>query len=184
MTDSGVAKRYARALFSAAKKQNIVNTVDDDLAGVVETLRASDKFRTFLKKPQTTPPEKRIVFDKAFDGKVNPLTLDFIRMLVKRRREDQIYQIQIEFAELRRIDENVTKAVFTSAMELDKDEQEKVIKSVEAKVGHKLEPEFVVDPSVMGGIKVAYDNLVLDGTVRGSLNKLREKMIYDLLKQA
>jgi F-type H+-transporting ATPase subunit delta len=41
----------------------------------------------------------------------------------------------------------------------------------------------VTDASLIGGVKVAYENFVLDGTARGALNKMREKLRYDLLKQ-
>lgn len=184
MTDSRVAKRYAKALFQAALKQDIVASVDDDLAGITASLRASEKFRTFLKSPSTTDSQKNEVFTKTFSDKVTALTMEFLRMLVRKGRDEQLFQIQLEYAELKRRHENITKAVVTSSEELTEDQKQKIVSTIESKLGRKLQPEFAIDPKIMGGVTVAYDDFVLDGSVRGKLDRLRERMIYDLLKQA
>ncbi len=184
MTDSRVAKRYARALFNSALKENIVASVNDDLAGIVAALRNSDSFRDFLKKPQTTDKQKEQVFTNTFSDKITALSMSFIRLLIQKGRDDQLFQIQIEFDILRRDFEKVTKALVTSAEPLDAEQQKKVISTIESKLGKTLEPEFAVDPKLMGGITVAYDDYVLDGSVKGKLERLREKLLYDLLKQA
>lgn len=184
MTEGRVAKRYAKALFNAALKQNIVASVDDDLAVIASSLNNSAKFKAFLLQPQTTDEQKEQVFTKTFSDKVTALTMSFIRLLVDKRRDDQITAIQLAFAELRREHENTSKAIVTTAEELSDQERKKVVTTIESKLGRKVMPEFVVDPKIMGGITVAYDDYVLDGSVRGKLDRLRERMLYDLLKQA
>ncbi len=184
MTDSRVAKRYARALFNAALKQTIVSSVDDDLAGITDALKNSDKFRVFLKNPNTTDVQKLQVFEKTFGDRVTALSLEFIRMLIRKGRDEQLFQIQLEYAALKRDHENITRAIVTSADELSQDEKNNIVSTIESKLGRKLEAEFAIDPKLMGGVTVAYDDYVLDGSVRGKLDRLRERMIYDLLKQA
>lgn len=184
MTDSRVAKRYARALFNAALKENIVASVHDDLAGIVATLQRSEDVRSFLKKPQTTDSQKEQLFTNTFSDKVTALTMSFVRLLIQKGRDEQLFQIQLEFESLRRQHERITKAVVTSSEPLDADQQKKVIEKIESKLGKKIEPEFAVDSKLMGGITVAYDDYVLDGSVKGKLERLREKLLYDLLKQA
>jgi len=105
-------------------------------------------------------------------------------LLVRKRRDDMIHAIHIEFAELRRQHEGVTKAIIESSMELGEDQKNAIVSKIHSATGRRVEPEFRVDPHLMGGVKVTYDNYVLDGTVRGSLNRLRETLIYDLLKQS
>jgi F-type H+-transporting ATPase subunit delta len=184
MTDSRAAKRYARALFNAALAENIVSSVDDDMAGISAVLASSARVRDFLNVPTTTDSEKLQLLDNVFSDRVTALTMGFIRLLVRKRRDDMIHAIQIEFAELRRQHEGVTKAVIESSMELGEDQKNAIVAKIHSATGRRVEPEFRIDSTLMGGVKVTYDNYVLDGTVRGSLNRLRETLIYDLLKQS
>lgn len=184
MTDSRVAKRYARALFNAALKQQSLGNVDDDLAGITGALTNSEGFRKFLKSPNTTDENKVTLFEKTFASRVTPLTMEFVRMLIRKGRDEQLHQIQLEFAALKRQHESITRAVVTSADELSESEKTKIVSTIESKLGRKLQAEFQIDANLMGGVTVAYDDYVLDGSVRGKLNRLRERMIYDLLKQA
>lgn len=184
MTDSRVAKRYAKALFNAALKLNIVQSVSDDLAAITGALRNSEAFRKFMTRPETTSADKVNLLDKTLGDRVTALTLDFVRLLIKKRRDDELTLIQLEFEQLKRDHENVVKAVITSAEELTDDQKERIIATISKRVGRTLQAEFHVDPKLIGGVKVTYDNFVLDGTVRGHLDKLRERLLYDLLKQA
>jgi len=61
--------------------------------------------------------------------------------------------------------------------------RDQLVRRLESVTSKKIEATFVVDPKVMGGVRVMYDNYILDGTVRGALSRLRERLLYDVLKQ-
>lgn len=184
MQDSRAAKRYARALFSAAQKQNCVNDVDADLAGVVAVLQSSPKFKDFMVSPVTNDKDKTNLIDKTFSGRVNPLTLQMLHLLVAKGRDGELLHIQLEYSALRRQSERIVKAVIESAVELDEAQKNAVVAKIGNITGNRVEPEYRVDPRLIGGVKVTYDNYVLDGTARGYLDKMKETLIYDLLKQS
>ncbi len=184
MTDSRAAKRYARALFNAAQKEGIVGSVDDDLKGLTSVLASSSKARAFLLMPTTSHADKIALFERTFSDRITALTMGFLRLLVNKKRDDLLHAIQIEFSELRRQHEGVTKAIFESALELAEDQRNALVTKVQSATGKRVEAEFHVNPELIGGVKVTYDNFVLDGTARGHLNRLRETLIYDLLKQS
>lgn len=182
--DGRASKRYATAIFKVAQSENMISAVDSDLIALTAALRSNDEFRHFMGRPDVADSDKLNLFDKVFGDKVTSLTHSFFKMLVDKRRADQIFGIQKEFAELRRISENVTKASITSAVALDSAQQKAVITKLETQLGHKVEAEFEVDASVIGGLKIIYDNFILDGTVRGQLDRMTDKILYDVLKQA
>lgn len=184
MQDRRVAKRYAKALFNAALKQDIVKSVSDDLGAVTGAITGNERFRNFLRDPKTSEADKLKMFEKAFSDKTTALTMGFIRLLMDKRRDEEIFGVRMEFEELRRAHESVGKAVIASASPLDAKQQAAVVAKFEKELGKKLEAEFTVDPALMGGVKVTFDNYVLDGTVRGQLDRMKEKLLYDLLKQA
>ncbi len=69
-----------------------------------------------------------------------------------------------------------SSALVTSALPLTKDEEETVKKDVLQKLGGKGEVEFKVDPNILGGLVVRVGDKVLDGSVAGQLNSLRQNL--------
>lgn len=183
MTDARVAKRYARALFSASKKMGIVQSVEDDLNLISHVSRTSPAFRRFLHNPSASKEVKGDVFTRAFADRVTATTMSFLRLLLDKGREDCLEFVRFSFAELRREDEGVLQAVFSTTIELTESEKRKLVDKLTRASGKTIEAEFEIDPSLVGGIRVAYNNYVLDGSVRGAIDRLKERLIYDVLKQ-
>ena len=183
MHDFRVARRYAQALFSAALQHEIVRAVEDDLKAIVGMLVAEGEFRDFILAPYTSREEKSKITEKLFSDRITALTMQVLRVVLEKRRENELEAIYNEYVRLRRSHEGIVYATVTSATVLDREQQNAVVAKIETVLGKKVEPEYVTDASLIGGVKVAYENFVLDGTARGALNKMREKLRYDLLKQ-
>jgi F-type H+-transporting ATPase subunit delta len=182
--DERVAKRYGAAIFGAAKKTGVVSEVEKDLFEIVALLGDDARFLDFLLSPEVRRDEKRAIVEKLFAESVAPLTMDALRMLLAKRREDLLPGIYDEFERLRRDDQRVIYAKIATAEPLDENEKKALLDKLTKEIGKTLEPEFTVDPSLIGGVRVAYENMVLDGSIRGGLGRLRSAFHYDLLKQA
>jgi F-type H+-transporting ATPase subunit delta len=183
MHDARVARRYANALFAIAKQSDVIRPVEEDLASIVRLLEHDGGFKDFLYAPYASREEKIQIADRVFGDRVTALTMRVLRVLLEKRREAEIPAIYEEYVTLRRQHEGVVYATVTSADTLTADEKNAIISKLENVLGKKVEAEFEVEPSLMGGVKVAYENYVLDGTVKGAFRKLRERLRYDLLKQ-
>lgn len=181
--DGRVAKRYARAFFSAAKADGMVAAVDADLRSVADALHTSAAFRDFMGRPATSEADKLAMFDKVFGDRITSMTHQGIRLVIEKRRDEYLTAISKEFSELRRHDEMVTRAVVTSAEELAPADREKIVTKLQTELGRRVEAEFDTDATLIGGVRIVYDNYILDGSVRGQLDKLRDKILYDVLKQ-
>jgi F-type H+-transporting ATPase subunit delta len=181
--DARVGRRYARALFGTALKYDVVKSVEDDLAGIVGLLHNDRQFRDFVMSPYRSREEKIAVAEKLFSDRVTALTMQLLRLVLEKRRELEIETIRAEFVRLRREHYRIVYATITSAEEMPAEQRERLVARVQALTGKTLEPEFRIDPHLMGGVRVAYDDYVLDGSVRGALNRLQERLKYDLLKQ-
>jgi F-type H+-transporting ATPase subunit delta len=181
--DTRVAKRYARALFNAAENAKVVEAVEADL-DAIHGLNVNDaKFRGFFASPRISREDKIRIADKLFSDRVTALTMAMLRLMLNKRRENEFDAIREEFVRLRRERGEVLYAVVTSAVELTAQEREALLAKLASQSGKRVEADFRTDSSLMGGVKVAVGNYVLDGTVRGSLNLLRDRLKYDLLKQ-
>jgi F-type H+-transporting ATPase subunit delta len=184
MADHRVARRYAQALFATALKYEVVKSVEDDLNNIVGLLDNDEKFREFVIAPYTGRDQKIEIIVKLFSDRVTALTMQVLRVMLEKRREDEISGVRDEFVTLRRENEGVIFATVTSAFEIDETQRKPLLDKLEKTIGKTIEAEFKLDPQLIGGIRVAYGNYVLDGSIRGALSSLRDKLRHDLLKQS
>jgi len=182
MAEHRVAARYAEALYAVAEQSKIVDAISQDLQAIVSALRADISFREFLNHPGVGREDRIKVLETVFSDKATALTMQLLRLLLEKRREGIIPEIAQAFDRIRRERYDVMYAEVTSAHELSAAER----KSLEAKLakssGKKVEATYSVDTHLIGGIKVGIGNHVLDGSLRGSLDRMRDHLIYNLNK--
>jgi len=184
VADHKVARRYSQALFATALKFDVVTSVEDDLNGIVALLENDEQFREFMFSPHAGRDEKIAIIDKLFSDRVTALTMQALRLILVKRREDELSGIRDEFVTLRRQNQGVIFATVTSAFEIDAEQKKALVAKLEKTIGKTIEAEFKVEHHLIGGIRVAYGNYVLDGSIRGALSNLRDKLRHDLLKQS
>ncbi len=181
--DARVAGRYARALFSVAVKDDILASVEDDLNAISSILHRDQAFHQFLYRPDHPREEKIALIEKVFSDRVTALTMGMFRLLLNKRREVEFELLRLEFQRLRRDHENVIFAQVASARPLSESERQSIEAKLSTSSKRRVEAEYSVEPSLMGGVRVSFGNYVLDGSVKGSLSRLKETLIHDLLKQ-
>lgn len=178
------AKRYALALFRTASANDVVKSVESDLDGIANLLRNDPAFKEFILSPHVNREEKIAILDKLFGDRVTAMTMTALRLVVEKGREPEIEAIRNHFVLLRRQKEGVVHCMIETSETLDNDQRMSLEMKLARSLGVSVEAEYAVEPSLGGGIRVTYDNFVLDGSVKGKLKKLRELLRHDLLKQA
>jgi F-type H+-transporting ATPase subunit delta len=184
MKDGRVARRYAQALFETAQKYDVVKSVEEDLNAIDSLLENDKEFRNFFLAPHTGRAEKVAIAEKLFSDRVTAVSMQLLRLMLEKGREAEVQSVREEFSKLRRELENSTLATVTSATALDANQKRELLDQLAKANGKKFEAEFFVDPRLIGGVRVAFESYVLDGSVRGALAALREKLRHDVLKQA
>lgn len=184
MTDARIGRRYAQALFNAAKAHQMVAAVEDDMAGIATLMREDPKFRHFLIAPFNNADEKIQVLQNVLGDRVTALTMQVLKVMLAKGREAEFESVAHAFSTLRRNANDIEFATITTAYTLDPDQKESIVKALQLRLKKIVEAKFIVDPRVIGGVRVAYGNFVLDGSARGHLNRLRERLLHDVLHQA
>lgn len=179
-----IAARYARALFAAARKEDVVGPVGDDLESIRTLLTHDEALRRFMLSPNVGRGEKLRLIEKVFADRVTALTMSAFRLLLEKRREDLFESMVAEYVELRREYENVLHCRIVSASPMTDAERDQVLERLAHKTGKTIEAEFDLDPKLIGGVQVKYGDYILDGTLRGGIDRLRERLQYDLLKRS
>ena len=106
---------------------------------------------------------------------------NLIQLLLKRGRIEQLPRVAAEF---RRLDDRrlgITHATATSATALTPDEVRALTARLEQSTGGRVELRVEVDPSLLGGLVVRIGDRLIDGSVRGRLERLRNQLISGAL---
>ncbi len=184
MTERRVARRYAQALFNVAKHGDTIAAVESDLEGVAGVVERDDAFRDFLASPKIGREEKLKLLEKLFSDRITAVTMQALRLMLQKGREPLIRDVRDAYVRLRREFGNILYAFVVSAEPLGDAQRKRLTEKLEKSTGKEVEAEFSVDNALVGGIRVAYGNFVLDGSIRGGLRRLKDTLKYELLKQA
>ena len=184
MTEARVAKRYARALFNAARDQKMSEAVEEGLSVIRQLLRDNERFAAIMEDPNTEAKDKAGLITKTFTNRVADLSIQAVNLLIRKKRMELFPLVVEEYIAMRQTAEGVVHVTVTSATELTEAQRKSVLDKVGQRFNRQVEPEFRVDPSLIGGVRLAVGNTQLDGSVRGSLDRLHTMIIKDLLKQS
>ena len=176
-TVSGVAGRYATALFELALERGALDQVASDLDRFSEALNASGDLARLVKSPVFTAGEQgralAAILDKlAIEG----VTRNFLLLLAKNRRlfaaEDTIGAYRAMLARHR----GETSATVISASKLTEAQATALKQALKAALGKEVALESRVDPGLLGGLVVKVGSRMIDTSLRTRLNSLKVAM--------
>ena len=111
------------------------------------------------------------------EGRVSPLALNLFRLLDQRGRLTLIPAIAGDYTRLLDAQRGIVAATVTSATALDKDETAAVRARIEAMTGKTVKLDATVDPALIGGLTVQVGDQMIDASVRGRLERLRDQLV-------
>ena len=176
--DTGIARRYAMALFLAARKKEAVDRVWDDLEGFIVVDRTmGSRFRLFLEAPQIPTEHKFAALEATFRSYVHPLVLEFFRLLLRKKRLFELRAIIGEFERLVEAHRGIVRARVTSAIPLGDGELAQLVDALESGMNKKVRVVANVDAAIIGGLVVRIGDRIADKSVRTMLTQLRDQLL-------
>jgi F-type H+-transporting ATPase subunit delta len=176
MNDSRLASRYARALFLLAKERNLVEKVKDDLLKLTGLLADSAEFKWLLESPVIMGSEKARMVSGALSGVVEPITLDFLQLLIHHRREGNFSSTCRMFMELFKADQGIMDARVESAIALDSKFLEGMKARLEESTHRKIEMQTETNEALIGGFILTLEDMQLDASVHLKLKRIRQEL--------
>lgn len=176
MSESITANRYAEALFQIANEKNILNKLNEELNVVKEVVEHDKQLNTFLKHPGINNEEKKQFIDKVFQGLSIEIVNTF-KLLVERRRTEVISSMVDHFNQMFNDARGIAVATVHSVRPLSKVELKALEESFSKRLNKTaVEFEQVIDPSVLGGLKIIVGNRVYDGSAAGKLKRIERRI--------
>ena len=182
MATSEVAKVYASALLEIAHEKNAVAKIEEELAFISELLKNDQDLMRYLSAPGITKESKKQFIEKVFGRELSELMVTFLKVLIDNGRQQDIIDINIAFGELIDIVNNRQKIKLITSIKLDSEIINRIKMSLEDRFNNNIVVEEVVDPSILGGIIVKVDDLIIDASLKNDLLKLREKLLQSKIR--
>ena len=174
---SGLAGRYATAIFELAREARTLDGVAADLAALTKLLNTSADLTRLVRSP---------VFSRAEQGKamaavlarmqVQDLTARFIGLVASKRRLFVLPAIISIFNALLAAHRGEVSAQVTSAHALDSEQLDAIKSALKQAAGRDVQLQAVVDNSILGGLIVRMGSRMIDGSLRTKLNNLQIAM--------
>ncbi len=174
---SGLAERYAAALFELADERHALDAVAGDLRELRAMLAASGDLLRLVRSPVLTRAEQgKAMAAIAADAKLSNLTADFIAVVARNRRLFAVpAMIEAYLATLAERRGEVTAEV-TAAQPLSDAQQNALGDQLRRAVGSRVAIDVRVDPSLLGGMIVKIGSRMVDGSLKGRLQRLQLSM--------
>ncbi len=169
-----LAQRYAKALFQLGREHQLLDSLRSNLSLFYQSLIDNEDFYHFIHSPEITRHEKENKIREMFGDNFSNYFYSFLQIVLKKGRQDLFLEIAVAFdAELDLYQQRV-QAVVTSAVALTPELLQEIQQQLSAHVGKEviLIPE--IDQSLLGGIRIAVDGKVIDGSIKGQLQKMRQ----------
>ena len=177
MRVSRVARRYAGALFNAARTQGLIDPVQQDLAVAASFLHENPSVLEALSAPRIPAERKKAALNSLIGSRLTqPLSRKFIDLMVDHGREGSLPEAAYGFSVLADEAKNILAVNVRTAAPLDADQTTRLKAKLDQITGKDTRVETVVDASLVGGLIVRIGDRILDGSVRGYLEQFGRQL--------
>ena len=180
MTSTAVVNRYASALVDVVVSSRAgidPATALHQLRAFDAAIKASADLRTILASPAVSIARKRLVIGRIADAlQVERIIRNFLLVLNDHRRATALSDVIESFEIL--LDERMgfTRAEIVSAFELSEQQRDRLSAELATLAGTAVRMRFAVDPDLIGGVTARLASKVYDGSVRGRLETMRQRL--------
>ncbi|NHQ74619.1 F0F1 ATP synthase subunit delta [Roseovarius gahaiensis] len=174
---SGIAERYATAIFEIAKESNSLAKLEPNITDLAAALDGSDELRDVIASPVLSRAEQgKVMAALAKKMKLQPEMANGLAVMAQKRRLFVLPQLLRQLSDMIADDKGEVTADVASAKALTKTQSDKLAKTLKARVGKDVKINATVDESLIGGLVVKVGSKMIDTSIRSRLNSLQNAM--------
>lgn len=174
---TGLAGRYALALFELAKQENDLDATAASFGAIRAAMAQSEDFRLLVDSRQFARDAMRKAVEAvASELALPPLTAKFLGTLAENGRLHELPAIMRQFDTMLSTYRGVRRAEVISAQPLSDAQTAELTAKLKARTGSEIEADLKVDPELLGGLIVRIGSEQIDSSVRTRLHRLGQQM--------
>ncbi len=174
---SGIAARYATAVFDLAKEGNALSALEADADALTAALAVSADLRALISSPVVSRADQEAAI-KAIAAKMNlsALVANTLQLMSQKRRLFVLPQLLANLAMRISDEKGEVVAEVTSATPMSADQQNKLAASLKASAGKTVKLKTAIDETLIGGLVVRLGSTMIDTSVKAKLAALQNAM--------
>lgn len=176
MKSTAVGKRYGKALLDLAVEHDAIAHYEADLASATDTIWGDEALRAVWLSKEYDGGSKKRVIREVFATGLATHVLNLLLVVIDKQREAYLPIILASYKMYADEQRGVARAYVTSAFPLSSEQEAKIAAELSAKTGKTITLVSDVDPTLLGGIRVQYDDYVLDGSAAARLQGLKDSL--------
>ena len=171
-----IDKEYAEALFELSCEADATNEYIDELNSIKAVMEENPDYLDYLSSPAAGLNERLSAIDEAF-GKGTENIVSFLKLLCENGRINMLISCIDEFIALAMALSGRKFATVYSAVELSDSQKVAVCAKLEKLTGKEIDANYIIDKSLIGGIKIDIDGQLIDGSVKRRLSDIKDVII-------
>ncbi len=181
MNESKISVRYGKAFFQSAEESKNLKAIGEDVIYLQEFMK-NDEFKSILESPIVKTSRKLKLITSVFEGKINTLSLDFLKMVLQNKRESHIPGMLRNFQKYLKESKGIKEAELITPQKAT-DAQKKKFRDLLNKV-YKTEIDFreSIDADLIGGFILKVEDEQFDASVSSALKKMEKKLLESAVK--
>jgi F-type H+-transporting ATPase subunit delta len=168
-----IAKKYAKALFDLAKKNNEIDLVLSEMVAIAQIVE-KEKILPELVSSNSSYVWQALL--DALEGKITTTVKGFLRLLSEMNREALLVECAEQFISICDSHYDVARGTLVTAAKIDPEQFEAMHAIVTAKIGKKVIFKHKNDPAILGGVIAQVGGWTFDDSLRTHLNKISQKL--------
>jgi F-type H+-transporting ATPase subunit delta len=176
VADDELIGGYAQALFAVARAEGVLPKVEDELYAFGKALEQHTDLREPLTDEALPAENKKAVVRDLLGKKANPLTVSLLGFVIDAGHAREITKIVEELARMASRERDHVLAEVRTAVDLSKDQRERLAEALSRATGRTVDVKVVVDPSVIGGVVARVGDEVFDGSIASRLEDAKQAL--------
>ena len=170
-----VATEYGRALFLLAEENGSTERVKDDLSALCRIFSANPKYQKLLDTPALSKNEKLSLIDGALVG-IDGNLVNLIKILCERHSVYQFDKVCDAFSKEYDESRGIERVEAVTAIAMTPDQITAIKNKLSTLTGKTIVLKNTVEPSILGGVKLRYSGIQLDGSVKTRLDRFEKAL--------
>lgn len=173
---NGAAIIYADALYDLARDEGLTEQIYPQLSQTERLFSENPDYYRLLSAANVPKSERLRVLEEAFSGRGHPYLLSFLKLLCERGQIRALPECFRRFHQRRCEDLGILEVQVATAVPMNADQAKRLNLRLRELTGKRVELRCLVDPAVLGGVRLEYDGKELDGTVLRRLDGLKKTL--------